>query len=234
MFLSNPMSRADEIQVKVVDQADMSGVPSRVLISSNGEQDAENGDYTDDGGELAFNRACSPGEQLLAVPLSHDYHRSGEEPCGATVLLRVKRREAPEDELVDRSRSMILVEYGDGTSREYVVEYDGIINQREVNLGGMTGGFCYNKYLFKLIRDVYLVGEDGAWLKDDSQSSSETLVKDRTKTSPSGSCSKPDHPIHGKVEEQGKQRLRSTLDKDLQALLTRLRKKEGVAAVELQ
>ena len=81
---------------------------------------------------------------------------------------------------------------------------------------------------------LYLVEENGAWKKDNSESSSETLVKDRTKTSLSGSCTKPPEAAYRKVADQGKERLRSKASKDLQALLSRLQKKKGVESAELQ
>ncbi len=233
--LSTPTNWADEIKVKVVDQAGMSGVQSRLMMSRNKEQDvAIEVDSTDEKGELAFNHTCMLGDQFFAEPLDGSYFRSGKEACGESVLLRVKKRQLPEDELVDRSRSVILVEYAGGTSRQYVVEYDGIMNGREVSLGGMSGRFCYTKFIFRLDRDVYLVAEDGAWLKDDSKSSAETLVKDRTKTSLPGACARSAEPMYRKVEELGKERLRSRLSKDLQELLSRLEKLKGVESVKLQ
>ena len=205
------------------------------MMSGNEEQDVgtEIG-FADEKGELTLHHACMLGDRLFAEPVDDSFYRSEKEPCSESVVLRVKKRQFPEDDLVDRSRSMILVEYNDGTSREYVAEYDGIINDREVNLGGMTGGFCYRKLTFKLNRDVYRVEESGAWLKDDSQSFSETLAIDRTKTSPSGSCAGPPESMYRKLEGQGKERLRSKLGKDLQGLLSRLQKMKGVESVELQ
>ncbi len=235
MLLLAPANRAEEIKVKVVDQAGASGVMSRVLMSKDKDQDVEIEVGSTDGmGELAFEHTCMLGDQLFAEPLDDSYYRSGKEECGESVLLRVKKRQLPEDELVDRSRSVILVQYRDGTSKEYVAEYDGVMNDREVSLGGMAGNFCYTKLIFKLNRDVYRVEEDGVWLKDESESSSETLAKDRTKTRPSGSCAGPPEPLYRKVEDLGKERLRSKISKDLQGLLSRLQELKGVESVELQ
>ncbi len=232
VLLSTAPTQADEIDLRVVDQAGTKGVASRIMMA---KQDAETEvDLTDDKGEVTLDHTCMPGQQLFAEPFDPTYHPSARETCGESVLLRVKKRESPGDEIVDRSRSVILVESGDGTSKEYIAEYDGVLTAREVNLSGMTGSFCYIKLTFTLNREVYLVEEDGAWRKDDSKSSSETLAKDRTKTSVSGSCSKPPDSISKKVVDLGKGKLRSKLDKDLQGLLSRLQKMKGVESAELQ
>ncbi len=235
MLLSTLTTSAEEVTVKVVDQSGMSGVASRITMSRDtGKAMGVEVGSTDEKGVLAFEHACMPGDQLFAEPLDGSYYRSEGAACKESVLLRVKRRQMPEDELVDRSRSVFLVEYTDGTSREYVAEYDGIMNEREVSLRSMSGSFCYMKLIFKLNRDVYLVEENGAWSKDDEKSLSETLVKDRTKTSLAGSCARPPGAIYGKVEASGKQRMRSRISKDLQGLSSQLRKMKGVESVELQ
>ncbi len=235
LLLSAPMSRAGEISVKVVDRAGASGVMSRVMLSRNGEQSEETEvGGTDEQGGMVLHHTCMPGDRLFAEPWDESYYRSEKEECGESVLLRVKKRQSSDDKLVDRSSFVVLAEHGDGSSKEYVVEYDGVINEREVNLGGMSGSFCYKKLTFNLNRDVYLVEQDGAWLKKGPESSSETLAKGRTKTSTSGSCAEPPESIYNKVEGQGMERLRSKVDKDLQGVLARLRKMKGVASARLQ
>ena len=232
VLLSTPPTRADEIDLKVVDQAGTSGVASRIMMV---KQDVETEvDLTDDNGEVTLDHTCMPGEQLFAVPFDPTYHPSPRETCSETVLLRVKRRESPDDEIVDRSRSVILVEYNDGTSGQYVAEYDGVLTAREVSMSGMTGSFCYVKLTFILNRDVYLVEEDGSWRRDDRNSSSEVLAKDRTRTSVAGSCERPSETDSRKVKDQGRGKLRSKLDKDLKGLLSRIQKTKGVESVELQ
>ena len=171
---------------------------------------------------------------MFAEPWDDTYYRSEKEECGESVLLRVKKRQSPDDKLVDRSSFVILAEHGEGTSKEHVVEYDGVINEREVSLGGMSGSFCYQKLAFNLNRDVYLVEQDGAWLRRDSESSSETLAKGRTKTSPMGSCAKPSESVFRKVADQGRERLRSKLDKDLQGFLSGLQKMKRVESARVR
>ncbi len=232
MFLLAPADLADEVKVQVVDQAGTHGVMGRVMMSKGSERDMVGS--TDENGTFAFDHTCMPGEQLFAEPLDDSYFRSGEETCGESVLLRVKKRQSPDDELVERSQSTVLVAYTDGTSREYVVEYDSVMNAREVSVGGMTGNFCYTKLTFNLNRDVYRVEQDGGWLKDDAQSSSQTLAKGRTKTQLSGACSKPHEPTYRKVEDQGKALLSSKRSKDLQSFLSRLQKSKKVESAELQ
>ena len=234
LFLASA-NRAGEIKVKVVDQAGSSGVESRIMMSKGERQDQEvEVDSTDGQGDLAFSHTCMPGDRLFAEPVDGSYYRSEKEACRESVGLRVKRRRLPEDELVSRSRSVILVEYADGAAGEYVVEYEGIMNDREVSVSGMSGTFCYTKLTFNLNRDVYRVEPNGAWRRDDAEFSSETLAKDRTKTRLAGSCGKPPEPMYKELEELGQQRLRSKLDKDLQGVLSRLQKMKGVESVKLQ
>ncbi len=221
--------------MKVVDQDSTDGVKSQVMMSRAKEKEKlVEVDRTDDKGELAFKYTCTLGDQLFAEPLDGSYYQSEKETCKQSVLLRVKKRQLPEDELVARRRAVIVVEYSDGPPKEYIAEYDGIMNGREVTVGGREGEFCYTELTFRLDRDVYLLEEDGFWLKDDSESSSEALIRNRTKTRPWASCARPSRPMYRKVENLGKERLSAELNEDLQGLLSRLQEMEGVESVRLR
>lgn len=231
MLLLTSASRANEVKVKVIDQDNTNGVKSQIMMSRAKEKEKiVEVDRTDDNGELQFSHQCVLGDRLFAQPIDGSYYLSEKETCKEAVLLQVKKRPFPEDELVARSRIFILLEYADGNSRQLVAEYDGVVRGQEVYVGGREGEFCHMIFSFRMDRDLYFLEDGGTWRRAHRPGSfSETLARDRTKT-----CAENFRRTYKRVENLGKEQLGGRLEKNLQELLSHLREMEGVEKVEVQ